>query len=127
MLCANPDLVVHRGEQLVYCAGSLAANYEKLGGAVIYYGKPHLPIYESALAPRPGGEAAGNKAEAAAGGGRRALDRHQGRQRGRGSTRCSSPTGFMARRSSPILPTHLADLFARFGARGRQRNPQLAW
>src|SRR5438445_13535572 len=50
MLCANPDLVVHRGERLVYCAGALAQAYERLGGAVIYYGKPHLPVYESALA-----------------------------------------------------------------------------
>ena len=45
MLCANPDLVVHRGTRLVYCAGSLAQAYEKLGGEVIYYGKPHLPVY----------------------------------------------------------------------------------
>ena len=50
MLCANPDLVVHRGERLVYCAGALAQAYEELGGAVIYYGKPHRPIYDSALA-----------------------------------------------------------------------------
>ena len=50
MLCANPDLVVHRGDRLLYCAGSLAQAYEALGGAVIYYGKPHLPVYESALA-----------------------------------------------------------------------------
>src|SRR5678815_1106215 len=50
MLCANPDLVVHRGDRLLYCAGSLAAAYEALGGPVIYYGKPHLPVYESALA-----------------------------------------------------------------------------
>ena len=32
MLCANPDLVVHRGERLCYCAGSLAQAYEELGG-----------------------------------------------------------------------------------------------
>ncbi len=50
MLCANPDLVVHRGTKLLYCAGSLAKAYEALGGAAIYYGKPHLPVYASALA-----------------------------------------------------------------------------
>jgi HAD superfamily hydrolase (TIGR01459 family) len=50
MLCANPDLVVHRGERLVYCAGALAQAYEAVGGKVVYYGKPHLPIYESVLA-----------------------------------------------------------------------------
>ena len=47
MLCANPDLVVQRGGKLVYCAGALAQAYEKLGGAVVYYGKPHLPIYDA--------------------------------------------------------------------------------
>jgi HAD superfamily hydrolase (TIGR01459 family) len=50
MICANPDLVVHRGAQLCPCAGALAKDYEKLGGTVIYYGKPHRPIYDAALA-----------------------------------------------------------------------------
>jgi HAD superfamily hydrolase (TIGR01459 family) len=50
MLCANPDLVVHRGARMVYCAGALAKAYEELGGEVIYYGKPHRPVYEAALA-----------------------------------------------------------------------------
>jgi len=45
MICANPDLVVERGDKLVYCAGALAAVYEEKGGEVIYAGKPHLPIY----------------------------------------------------------------------------------
>jgi HAD superfamily hydrolase (TIGR01459 family) len=46
MWCANPDRVVQRGGRLVYCAGALAEEYDALGGAVTYYGKPHLPIYE---------------------------------------------------------------------------------
>ena len=46
MICANPDLVVERGDKLVYCAGSLAAAYAAKGGTVAYAGKPHLPIYE---------------------------------------------------------------------------------
>jgi HAD superfamily hydrolase (TIGR01459 family) len=50
MLCANPDLVVERGSQLVYCAGALAAAYEDLGGRTFYPGKPHRPVYEEALA-----------------------------------------------------------------------------
>ena len=50
MICANPDLVVHRGPKLCYCAGALAKEYEKLGGTVVYYGKPHRPIYDAALA-----------------------------------------------------------------------------
>jgi HAD superfamily hydrolase (TIGR01459 family) len=49
-ICANPDLKVQRGSQLLYCAGALAALYEELGGEVSYYGKPHRPIYEAALA-----------------------------------------------------------------------------
>jgi HAD superfamily hydrolase (TIGR01459 family) len=46
MICANPDLVVQRGDKLIYCAGALAALYETLGGEVWYAGKPHLPVYE---------------------------------------------------------------------------------
>jgi HAD superfamily hydrolase (TIGR01459 family) len=50
MICANPDLVVERGDHLVYCAGALATAYEAKGGAVAYAGKPHAPIYERTLA-----------------------------------------------------------------------------
>lgn len=49
VICANPDLLVERGETLVYCAGALAELYGSLGGAVVYAGKPHLPIYETAF------------------------------------------------------------------------------
>src|SRR6186997_2211751 len=49
MICANPDHLVERGDKLVYCAGALAAIYEKLGGPVIYAGKPYAPIYALAL------------------------------------------------------------------------------
>ncbi len=50
LVCANPDIVIHRGETLIYCAGALAARFEALGGEVVYAGKPHLPIYRRALA-----------------------------------------------------------------------------
>jgi HAD superfamily hydrolase (TIGR01459 family) len=50
MICANPDLVVERGSELVYCAGALADLYHSLGGQVLYAGKPHSPIYDEALA-----------------------------------------------------------------------------
>jgi HAD superfamily hydrolase (TIGR01459 family) len=50
MICANPDIVIHRGESLIYCAGALARRYEELGGSVIYAGKPYAPIYDRALA-----------------------------------------------------------------------------
>ena len=49
MLCGNPDLVVERGDQLLYCAGALADLYRTLGGEVFYAGKPHRPIYDQAL------------------------------------------------------------------------------
>lgn len=48
MICANPDVVVRVGDQLVWCAGALARDYEKLGGAVIMAGKPFAPIYREA-------------------------------------------------------------------------------
>ncbi|TDR88019.1 TIGR01459 family HAD-type hydrolase [Enterovirga rhinocerotis] len=50
MICANPDLVVERGHQLIVCAGAIAAAYEDLGGRTVTPGKPHRPIYEAALA-----------------------------------------------------------------------------
>jgi HAD superfamily hydrolase (TIGR01459 family) len=45
MVCANPDLVVERGGELVYCAGALARLYVELGGRAVLVGKPHAPIY----------------------------------------------------------------------------------
>lgn len=49
MLCANPDLVVERGGEIIYCAGAIAALYEQLGGKTLYSGKPYTDIYEAAL------------------------------------------------------------------------------
>ena len=48
MVCANPDLVVERGDRLIYCAGALARLYGELGGEAILVGKPHAPIYAAA-------------------------------------------------------------------------------
>ena len=48
MLCANPDVIVDMGDKRLYCAGALAQAYEKLGGTVLYFGKPHPPIYDLA-------------------------------------------------------------------------------
>src|ERR1700709_1527150 len=47
--CANPDIVVERGDRLNYCPGAIAELYRELGGEVIFYGKPHRPIYERAM------------------------------------------------------------------------------
>ena len=49
MICANPDIKVERGGELVWCAGALAADYQAKGGEVVYAGKPYLPIYQRAL------------------------------------------------------------------------------
>ncbi|MBC7156021.1 MAG: TIGR01459 family HAD-type hydrolase [Rhodobacteraceae bacterium] len=48
LLCANPDIVVDRGESREYCAGALAALYTAMGGESLYFGKPHPPIYDLA-------------------------------------------------------------------------------
>jgi HAD superfamily hydrolase (TIGR01459 family) len=48
LLCANPDIVVHVGDQLIYCAGAIAASYTEMGGESLYFGKPHPPIYQLA-------------------------------------------------------------------------------
>ncbi len=47
-ICANPDEVVLRGSQIEFCAGSLAKYYKKLGGKVMYFGKPYEQIYKFA-------------------------------------------------------------------------------
>ena len=45
MVCTNPDLIVNRGSNREYCAGSIAKIFEELGGNVIYFGKPYKEIY----------------------------------------------------------------------------------
>jgi HAD superfamily hydrolase (TIGR01459 family) len=50
LICANPDIVVQRGDKLIYCGGALAQLYESLGGRAVMAGKPYAPIYEMALA-----------------------------------------------------------------------------
>ncbi|WP_269931645.1 TIGR01459 family HAD-type hydrolase [Aminobacter sp. HY435] len=49
-ICANPDIVVERGHEMIWCAGALARDYGLLGGRTLVSGKPHRPIYEAALA-----------------------------------------------------------------------------
>ena len=119
MLCANPDLVVHRGARLVYCAGALAQAYERLGGEVIYYGKPHLPVYRAALA------AAGNPKRPLAVGDGLLTDI-------RGANAAGLPVLFIAdgvhgEEVNPYTAQHLADLFARFGAGALTATRALRW
>ena len=48
LLCANPDIVVDRGNVREWCAGALAQLYTEMGGESLYFGKPHPPIYDLA-------------------------------------------------------------------------------
>jgi HAD superfamily hydrolase (TIGR01459 family) len=50
MLCVNPDIVVERGDRLVWCAGALAERYREIGGETTIVGKPYASIYQLALA-----------------------------------------------------------------------------
>jgi HAD superfamily hydrolase (TIGR01459 family) len=50
LICANPDIVVQRGDRLIYCGGALAQLYESLGGRVTMAGKPYPAIYDLSLA-----------------------------------------------------------------------------
>ena len=48
LLCANPDIVVDRGDIREWCAGAVAALYTEMGGESLYFGKPHPLIYDLA-------------------------------------------------------------------------------
>ena len=48
LLCANPDIIVDRGEHREWCAGALARLYAEMGGESLYFGQPHPPIYDLA-------------------------------------------------------------------------------
>ena len=124
MLCANPDLVVHRGDRLVYCAGSLAKAYEELGGRVIYYGKPHLPVYESAL---------GALAAIAGHAPRRPLAVGDGLLTDiKGANEAGIEALFIAdgvhgEEIAPYTDEHLAALFSRYGAKAGSATRKLSW
>ena len=49
MICTNPDLIVDRGNPRELCAGSVAMVFEKMGGEVIYFGKPHAEVYNQSI------------------------------------------------------------------------------
>jgi len=50
MICANPDIVVPVGEQMVTCPGAFAQYYAERGGDVFWHGKPHAPVYHRLFA-----------------------------------------------------------------------------
>ena len=49
MICTNPDLIVDRGEKRELCAGSVAMVFEKMGGKVVYFGKPYPEVYNQSV------------------------------------------------------------------------------
>ena len=49
MICTNPDLIVDRGNKRELCAGSIAMVFEKMGGDVIYFGKPYPEVYNQSF------------------------------------------------------------------------------
>jgi HAD superfamily hydrolase (TIGR01459 family) len=124
MLCANPDLVVHRGERLVYCAGALAQAYEALGGAVVYYGKPHLPVYKSALAQLGALLGHAPKHPLAVGDG--LLTDIKGANAA-GLEALFIADGVHGEEIAPYTDEHLAALFTRFGAAAGSATRKLAW
>ena len=40
---------MHRGQVTEYCAGTIAQIFERIGGKVVYFGKPHKDIYNLCL------------------------------------------------------------------------------
>ena len=49
MICTNPDLIVDKGKRREMCAGSVAMVFEKIGGKVVYFGKPYPEVYNQAI------------------------------------------------------------------------------
>ena len=49
MICTNPDLIVDRGNIRELCAGSVAVVFEKMGGSVVYFGKPYPEVYNQSI------------------------------------------------------------------------------
>ena len=49
MICTNPDLIVDRGNIREFCAGSVAMVFEKMGGEVVYFGKPYPEVYNQSI------------------------------------------------------------------------------
>ena len=47
--CTNPDLIMLTQNETSFGAGLIAKEYERMGGAVTWFGKPHPLIYKFAL------------------------------------------------------------------------------
>ncbi len=119
MLCANPDWVVQRGGVLVHCAGSLANEYEKLGGQVIYYGKPRPAIYDAVR-----GVAGGAKKLLAIGDG---LHTDVKGANGAGIDALFIADGIHGEDVAEFTPRHMAELFEKAGVRAQAAMRALVW
>lgn len=53
-LCANPDRIVHVGDDLVLCPGTFADIYIEMEGQVTWLGKPYRQVYSHCLGAMPG-------------------------------------------------------------------------
>jgi HAD superfamily hydrolase (TIGR01459 family) len=119
MLCANPDWVVQRGGKLIWCAGALADAYEKIGGPVIYYGKPMPEIYDLVRASAPGAKrmlAIGDGMHTDIKGANVA-----------GIDALFIADGIHGEDVGDMSPGHLAELFARAGVHARAAMRALVW
>jgi HAD superfamily hydrolase (TIGR01459 family) len=119
MLCANPDLKVHRGARLCWCAGALAKAYEEIGGRVTYYGKPFQAIYEVAL------KAAGRPKSALAVGDALITDLKGARNAGLEALFIAD--GLHGEEIEPYTAEHLGEMFAAAGVGAKAAMRALAW
>ena len=119
MLCANPDIRVPRGPKMVWCAGALAAEYEEMGGEVVYYGKPYGPIYDVTLAA-----AKGASRPLAVGDG---LFTDIKGANAAGIDALFIADGLHGEEIEPYTPEHLAGLFERSGVSARTVMRSLVW
>lgn len=119
MICANPDWVVQRASKLIWCAGALADAYEKIGGEVIYYGKPMAPIYALVRAAAPGATrllAVGDGLNTDIKGANRA-----------GIDALFVADGIHGEDVRDMTQPHLAELFAKAGVTARAAMRSLTW
>ena len=124
LLCANPDIQVQVGDRLVYCAGAMARAYEAIGGSVVYFGKPHRPIYEAAL--RLAEEAAGRPiARPLAIGDGTATDIKGAN--GVGIDALFIADGIHGEEIGALTPESLGDLFGKAGVNAVAAMPALMW
>jgi HAD superfamily hydrolase (TIGR01459 family) len=124
LLCANPDIVVQRGGKLIWCAGALARLYAELGGHVVYYGKPHAPVYQAALG-RLRAMAKGDRLRVLALGDGLETDIRGANTAGLDAVFIAD--GIHGEDVSELTPTALARLFAPAGVTARGAMRRLVW